>query len=217
MTVLFYLFLIVLLCYGLYMFAGQELMLLNLMIIGLMLFFAWKGYQEFHELTSLWADITTWGVTAWAHAVASWKDFFGGMATALSWMGFGLGVIIMLVIGAGIIWPLDKRWAERRAQGKIDQAEASAAEARRQAEEERRKRIEAERAKQGSQTIVANVKRDNVDLSRQVGRDRGQRISAVGELKRRRKREDKLRQQLAAAQREIERLRRALPLESQAQ
>ena len=210
MIVLFYLFLIALLCYGLYMFAGQELMLLNLMIIGLMLFFAWKAYQELHELTVLWTVITTWGATTWARTVASWKEFFGGLTMALSWMGFGLGMTIQLVIGAGIIWPLAKRWAERRAQGKIDQAEARVAEAERQAEEERRKRIEAERERQSGQAIVANVKRDNVDLSRQVSRDRGQRISAVGELKRRR-------EQLAAANREIERLRRALPLESEAQ
>ena len=76
---------------------------------------------------------------------------------------------------------------------------------------------EAERARQIDQAIVSDVKRDNMHLSRQAGKDKGQRISAVGELKRRRKREEKLRQQLAAANREIERLRRALPPESEAQ
>ena len=76
---------------------------------------------------------------------------------------------------------------------------------------------EAKRARQIDQAIVSNVKRDNVDLLRQVGRDKGKRIRAVGELKRRRKREDKLRRQLAAANREIERLRRALPPQSEAQ
>ena len=75
---------------------------------------------------------------------------------------------------------------------------------------------EAKRARQLDQAIVADVKRDNRQLSRQAGRDNGQRVSAVGELKRRREREDKVRKQLAAALREIERLKRALPPESEA-
>ena len=76
---------------------------------------------------------------------------------------------------------------------------------------------EAKQARQRDQAIVSNVKRDNVQLSRQAGRDNSQRISAVGELKRRREREDKLRQQLAAANREIERLKRLLPPENETQ
>lgn len=76
---------------------------------------------------------------------------------------------------------------------------------------------EAKRARQLDQALVANVKRDNLALSRQASKDNSQRISAVGELKRRREREDKMRKQLAAAHREIERLRRALPPESEAQ
>lgn len=76
---------------------------------------------------------------------------------------------------------------------------------------------EAKRARQIDQAIVTNVKRDNMHLSRQSSKDNSQRISAVGELKRRRKRDDKLREQLAEAHREIERLKRALPPESEAQ
>ena len=110
------------------------------------------------------------------------------MATGCSWVGFGLIAPVVTVSVFVILWL----------------ARRQAAEAGRQAEEERRKRIE---ARQIDQAIVASVKRDNVKLSRQVGRDRGQRIRAVGELKRRRNREDKLRQQLAVAHREIERLR----------
>ena len=73
---------------------------------------------------------------------------------------------------------------------------------------------EAKQARQRDQAIASNVKRDSVQLSRQAGRDNSQRVSAVGELKRRREREDKLRQQLAAANREIERLQHLLPPES---
>lgn len=76
---------------------------------------------------------------------------------------------------------------------------------------------EARRGRQIDQAIVTNVKRDNLHLSRQAGKDRGQRISAVGQLQRRRQREDKMRKQLADAYREIERLKRALPPESEAQ
>ena len=166
MIVLLYLFLIVLLCCGLYMFAGQELMLLNLMIIGLMLFFAWKGYQELHELTALWAGITTWGATTWAYVVASWKEFFGGLTTALSWMGFGLGMTIMLVIATGIIWPLANKLAERRAQGRVDQAEARAAEAERQAEEEREKRVEAERRADAAEALARRAAAGQAEAER---------------------------------------------------
>lgn len=73
---------------------------------------------------------------------------------------------------------------------------------------------EAKQARQRDQAIVANVKRDDVQLSRQAGRDKGKRVRAVGQLKRRRERENKLREQLAGANREIERLKRALPPES---
>ena len=76
---------------------------------------------------------------------------------------------------------------------------------------------EAKRARQFDQALVAKVKEKNAELSRQAGKDNGKRVSAVGELKRRRKREDKMRQELAAAHQEIERLQRALPPESEAQ
>lgn len=76
---------------------------------------------------------------------------------------------------------------------------------------------EAKRARELDQGIVTNVKRDNMHLSRKSGKDNSQRISAVGELKRRRKREGKLREQLAEVQRENERLKQALPPKSEAQ
>ena len=61
---------------------------------------------------------------------------------------------------------------------------------------------EARRARRLDQDITANAKREGVALSRQAARDRGKRIRAVGQLRRRR-------EQLMAAQREIERLRAA--------
>lgn len=71
---------------------------------------------------------------------------------------------------------------------------------------------EAKRARQRDQALIAEVKRADVRLSRQANKERSQRLRAVGELKRRRKRDNNLREQLAAADREIERLQRALPL-----
>ena len=100
---------------------------------------------------------------------------------------------------------------ERRA---IARREKAAAERMREAN---RLMQEAKRARERDQAVIANVKRDDMRLSRQAGKDRGQRISAVGESKRRREREDKMREQLAAAHREIERLKGALPPQNETQ
>ena len=119
----------------------------------------------------------------------------------------------LLALAAGLGWlggktrrDYEHYWREKREKDTADRMQ-----------EADRLIREAERARQLDQAIVNDVKRDNMHLSRQAGKDKGQRISAVGELKRRRKREETLRQQLAAALRENERLRRALPPESEAQ
>ena len=100
----------------------------------------------------------------------------------------------------------ERYWEEKRKKDATDRMS-----------EANRLTAEAKRARELDQAIVTNVKRDNMHLSRQAGKDRGQRINAVGELKRRREREGKLREELAEAHREIERLKHALPPESETQ
>ena len=80
-------------------------------------------------------------VALWAYSVASSKAFFGGMATAWGWMGFGLAMTITVAIILSILWPLAKSLARVG----THRAEAKAAEAERQAAEERQKRIDAEK------------------------------------------------------------------------
>ena len=119
----------------------------------------------------------------------------------------------MLALAAGLGWAVGRaRMADERQA--LAQREAAAADRMREAN---RLTQEAKQARQLDQAIIANVKRDDVQLSRQAGRDKGKRVSAVGELKRRREREDKTRKQLAAANREIERLKQALPPENETQ
>ena len=77
--------------------------------------------------------------------------------------------------------------------------------------EARRLSEEAKRSRERDQALVANTKQADVHLSRQAAKEKGQRLRAVGELKRRRQRDDTLRRQLADAQGEIERLRKSLP------
>lgn len=119
----------------------------------------------------------------------------------------------VFVVAAILAWLMRRAFMadERRA---IARREKAAAERMREAN---RLMQEAKRARERDQAVIANVKRDDMRLSRQAGKDRGQRISAVGESKRRREREDKMREQLAAAHREIERLKRALPPQNETQ
>ena len=119
----------------------------------------------------------------------------------------------LLALAAGLGWlgghtrrEYERYWEEKRNKDATDRMR-----------EANRLTQEAKRARQIDQAIVTNVKRDNMHLSRQSGKDRGKRISAVGELKRRREREGKLRKQLAETQRENERLKQALPPDSEAQ
>lgn len=119
----------------------------------------------------------------------------------------------LLALAAGLGWlgghtrrDYERYWEEKRKKDATDRMR-----------EANRLTAEAKRARELDQAIVTNVKRDNMHLSRQAGKDRGQRINAVGELKRRREREGKLREELAEAHREIERLKHALPPESETQ
>ena len=119
----------------------------------------------------------------------------------------------LLALAAGLGWlggktrrDYERYWREKREKDATDRMA-----------EGNRLMQEAQRARQLDQAIVTNVKHDNMHLSRQAGKDKGKRISTVGELKRRRKREDKMREDLATAHREIERLKQALPPESEAQ
>ena len=113
----------------------------------------------------------------------------------------------VLALAAGLGWVVGRARMEEERRA-LARREAAAADRVREAN---RLAQEAKRGRQLDQAIVANVKRDDVQLARQAGRDKGKRIRAVGELKRRREREDNMRKQLAAANREIERLKQALP------
>ena len=93
------------------------------------------------DTVALWTSLTTGTAAAWAYSVASSKAFFGGMATAWGWMGFGLAMTITVAIILCILWPLAKSLARVG----THRAEAKAAEAERQAAEERQGRIDAEK------------------------------------------------------------------------
>ena len=110
MTVLVCFFFIALLAYGLYMFAGQELPLLNLMIIGAMLWFGWQAYQNFHELTALWTSIKNFPDAAMAYAATSWGELTDGF-TAWGWAGFSLALVLMIAFSLVVGLPSAKALA----------------------------------------------------------------------------------------------------------
>ena len=130
-----------------------------LILMGGLVFAA---YLNFDDFVALWAGITTWSAAAWAYSVASWKAFFGGMTTAWSWMGFGLIVVIGTTISLAVLWPLAKRLARVG----THRAEAKAAEAERQAAEERQKRIDAEKRADAAEAVARRDAADKAEAER---------------------------------------------------
>ena len=113
----------------------------------------------------------------------------------------------VLALACALGWVVAKtRMAEERQRLAKSEAAADA-----QMLEARRLSEEAKRSRERDQALVANTKQADVHLSRQAAKEKGQRLRAVGELKRRRQRDNTLRRQLADAQGEIERLRNSLP------
>lgn len=123
---------------------------------------AFAAYLNSDDFVALWAGITTWSAAAWAYSVASWKAFFGGMATAWSAIGFGLAMTITVAITLCILWPLAKKLAKVE----THRAEAKAAEAERQATEERQKRIDAEKRADAAEGLARRSVADKAEAER---------------------------------------------------
>ena len=169
-------------------------------------------YLNIDDLVSLWTGIKNLPDTVTTLLTDTGNEIRVAM-TGWAWVACGLSLFIGMIAGGGASWASGRvllAVQTRRLKRELEQA-------RKEIEGEREKTKQTEQARRRDRDIIANVKRDDMRMSRQAGKDRGQRINAVGELKRRREREDKLRDQLADAHREIERLKRALPPESEAQ
>ena len=119
-------------------------------------------------------------------------------------VGYSAPLLVLIVAGGWVV--AKTRMAEETPALAKREAAADA-----QIQQARRIAEEAKQSKQRDQALVAEVKRNDVQLSRQAAKEKNRRIRAVGELKRRREREDTLRCQLADANREIERLKKSLP------
>ena len=104
MIVLVYLFFIALLGCLLYLLAGQETTLLNLMILAAMGYLGYLAYLNLDDLVTLRTSIKNFPAAAAAYAAASWNELLAGM-TAWGWVGFGLSVVIGVAVGLGIAWP----------------------------------------------------------------------------------------------------------------
>ena len=122
--------------------------------------------SAFDDTVALWASITTWTAVAWAHATAFWKAFFGGMTTAWSWTGFSLIVGAGTIASQVIVWPLARKLAKKKGKIETDRAEAKTAEAERQAEEEREKRIEAEGRADTAVTVAQRAVAEKAEAQR---------------------------------------------------
>ena len=137
------------------------------------------------------------------HTTRGWEVLYPWAAWPVL-AGYSAPLLVLIVAGGWVV-AKTRMAAERRALAKREAAaDAQIQQARRIAEE-------AKQSKQRDQALVAEVKRNDVQLSRQAAKEKNQRIRAVGELKRRREREDALRCQLEDANREIERLKKSLP------
>ena len=137
------------------------------------------------------------------HTTRGWEVLYPWAAWPVL-AGYSAPLLVLIVAGGWVV-AKTRMAEEHRALAKREAtADAQIQQARRIAEE-------AKQSRQRDQALVAEVKRNDVQLSRQAAKEKNQRIRAVGELKRRRERGDTLRCQLADANREIERLRKALP------
>ncbi len=119
-------------------------------------------------------------------------------------VGYSAPLLALIVAGGWVVAKVRMAEEHRVLAGREAAADAQIQQAGRMVEE-------AKQSKQRDQALVAEVKRGDVQLSRRAAKEKTQRIRAVGELRRRRQREDSLRCQLADAHREIEGLRKALP------
>jgi len=181
-------------------------------LIALLMGVGYLLYLNVDDLMALWVGIKNLPNTVTTFFTDTWHEFWAAM-TGWAWFACCLSLFIGMIAGGGASWASGRvllAVQTRRLKRELEQA-------REEIEREREKTRQTEQARQRDRDIIANVKRDDMRMSRQAGKDRGQRISAVGQLQRRREREEKLRKQLAEAHREIEHLKQALPPESEAQ
>ena len=174
-------------------------------IVALLAGLGYLLYLNIDDLVALWVGIKNLPDTVTTF-LTNTRDEIRAAMTVWAWVACGLFLVSGMTVGAAASWA--SGGVLRAVQ--IGRLKRELEQAREEINREREKATEAEQARQRDQAIIANVKRDDMQISRRAGRDRGQRINAVGELKRRR-------EQLAAAHREIERLKRALPPESETQ
>lgn len=183
-----------------------------LFLVALMGGLCYAAYLNFDDIVALWTGIKNLPDTVTTF-LTNTRDEIRAAMTGWAWVACGLFLVIGMIAGGGASWASGRvllAVQTRRLKRDLEQA-------REEIEREREKARQAEQARQRDRDIIAKVKRDDMRMSRQAGKDRGQRISAVGQLQRRREREDKMRKDLAEAHQEIERLKRALPPESEAQ
>ena len=131
-------------------------------LVSLMAVLGFAAYLNADDFVALWAGITTWSAAAWAYSVASWKAFFGGMATVWSGIGFGLALTITVAITLWILWPL----AKRLGRVETNRARAQTAEAERQAAEERQKRLDAEKRADAAEAVARRSAADKAEAER---------------------------------------------------
>ena len=185
---------IAVLCYLLYQCIGAELPpLFTLLMVALILYFGYLVYLNIEADTmALWNDIKSAAAATGDYAAASWNDLLDGM-TAWGWVGFGLSLVIVILLGSAIAWPSGRALAavevgrlkrERdkareeasRERDKAKQAEQAAAQDRKDAELAKSLMESAERRAQGLEGQLASA----VDLAD----DRGKQLSEIREKKR---------------------------------
>ena len=110
MIVLVYLFFIALLGFLLYLLAGQETPLLNLMILAAMGYLGYLAYLNLDDLVTLRTSIKNFPDAVAAYAAASWNELLAGM-TAWGWVGFGLALVFVTALGLAIALPSAKALA----------------------------------------------------------------------------------------------------------
>lgn len=173
---------------------------------------SWAAYLNFDDIVALWVAIKNLPNTVTTF-LTNTRDAIRAAMTGWALVACGLFLGSGIAIGTAATWASGK--VLRAVQ--VGQLKRELEQAREETKREQENARQVEETRERDRAIIANVKEGDMRMSRQAGKDRGRRISAVGELKRRREREGKLREQLAEAHREIERLKRALPPASEAQ
>lgn len=140
---------------------------INLALLGFILWLGYNAYQDFGELVALWTSITHWYDATTTYVTASFNDFLDGMTT-WGWVAFVLcGMVGFLICGLASIPFVSrqyegevkelKRQLEKAKEEtisertKASQAENAAAQDREAAEKADRLRYGAERRAQGLQ------------------------------------------------------------------